>query len=271
MNYLRCIPVLILFIFATSAFSQKNDKPTRHSIKNVVFKQTNQVMTSQDPTNCPDHGVIIIIPPNHTANSAKNCEMAISAFKHYTVTFEGSHKDVFYYWTLWIDFNDNNKIDVSNGEIFRTKGRGSKTKSFYVKNGSLESVKFGIYMSDSGYHHPSNPKFNGEYIVSNMILEVIDWADKHSSIDSQKTLDVDYDVFPNPASNLINLRIKDELSKTATIQLFNSAGMNVMSQHVKLYRGQAKTSLVVDSLVRGVYHLQIVTETQSKMETIVLH
>ena len=64
---------------------------------------------------------------------------------------------------------------------------------------------------------------------------------------------VELQVFPNPASEMINLRLNDQLAKGAKMEIYNSVGQKLSS-----FEAQAgQNNINISNLSSGMYHLRI--------------
>ncbi len=69
-------------------------------------------------------------------------------------------------------------------------------------------------------------------------------------------------VYPNPASNVVNINFDNEISGDVEINLFSNAGVLISSKTVKV-GGQSTFAVPIDALASGIYFLKLSSENFS--------
>ncbi len=72
-------------------------------------------------------------------------------------------------------------------------------------------------------------------------------------------INTEFRVYPNPTSNVLNVRLKDDV-QSASARIFNFSGQLVKSTNLK---GQ-DTALDVGNLPTGIYIIEVITDTETK-------
>jgi hypothetical protein len=77
-------------------------------------------------------------------------------------------------------------------------------------------------------------------------------------------------VFPNPASDYVELRVAGNIHKSSNIEFFDQLGRKVLTE--KIQPGQNEAIINTSSLVRGIYYLRITTDgiQGSEMQKLVI-
>ena len=74
-------------------------------------------------------------------------------------------------------------------------------------------------------------------------------------------------IYPNPATNYIDLRCNFNKNAKATIKIFNSFGQIVSTEIVK----ENTTNIDISSFVSGVYFVKVVTDTNEYIEKLIVN
>ena len=114
--------------------------------------------------------------------------------------------------------------------------------------------------------------FQGKYVralITNEFGETctqpFGFADKSSSeIDDEEVVAPAISVYPNPASNVVNVKASGEIMSVALY--------NTMGQRVRNVKGDAETTLVIDidGLAKGHYVISVKTTTQTHNQTLIV-
>lgn len=71
-------------------------------------------------------------------------------------------------------------------------------------------------------------------------------------------------IFPNPASDIVNVTLNDKISGKVTLNIYDAQGKLVQTKNTYKSGSQMQQTFNVKSLSPGVYNLEIVTETEKK-------
>jgi len=82
---------------------------------------------------------------------------------------------------------------------------------------------------------------------------------KQSLSSSHFTQDLKINIYPNPATDFINIEADVEISKQVVFTIYNTAGKRVLLQNVK--NSSFQHQINVSTLQPGVYFLQIEDES----------
>lgn len=277
MTHLKCIPVFFLLLFVITIEAQ--DCEPNIGIQNN-YNSISQVRILRDMPcrvpDCPERGPIIIDPDEERTNSnAVNSVYPINMndpkwdgapFKY--IQFIPHTMTKKFYWTAWVDYNNDNVIDHAT-EIVKAVG---KQEVYAEINLSYTSgpVRLQVVMSRSAYNYPCSSFKRGDYLFVETYIYDSQLSDKIETPGLSSQVELDYEIYPNPARDIVNVQISDEFSKGAILTLFNGAGQKMINTSVDLYRGKAKATLDVAHLSSGVYHLHVQTASESTIETIIL-
>ncbi len=80
---------------------------------------------------------------------------------------------------------------------------------------------------------------------------------------------VAFDVQPNPATDLVNVRIGAATAQQATLQVTGTDGKILSRQPVRLYAGTQIYQLSVSDLAPGMYFVQLITDTGVSVQKVV--
>jgi hypothetical protein len=67
-------------------------------------------------------------------------------------------------------------------------------------------------------------------------------------------------IYPNPATNLLNIELESNEERAAFLQIINASGQSYLQKEMALERGQTALKIEVQNLPRGVYFLKVETE-----------
>ena len=67
-------------------------------------------------------------------------------------------------------------------------------------------------------------------------------------------------VWPNPASEVLNLSFVTEEQQNITIELVSASGSLVMSENLKSFSGRYQEQIQVNKFAKGIYILKIIGE-----------
>ena len=126
--------------------------------------------------------------------------------------------------------------DINNKVIWYENDINSKAKN--------DAFTFTVRDSEGGW--VATPKFN---------FKIVNFV---STKNINKELEQNIQLFPNPAAEMLNLRINKNLSQTVDIQVFNSQGVLVKSLKRNLI--SEFIPINISQLSNGVYFLSIKTE-----------
>lgn len=168
-----------------------------------------------------------------------------------------------------IDWNRNNRFDDANG-IFSTDTLNSTSTAGALLTGNIvipSNVSNGVYRLRI---------IGGDVdgTVSPCLVEFGDVEDYKLSIGVlgvtiSKWEEENVEIFPNPASNYINVKFAFEQPTDVAMELYNSVGARVVAQQAKGMRHN-QTVLRLDGLAKGVYTLRLNTPQGSTIRKIVL-
>jgi hypothetical protein len=168
-----------------------------------------------------------------------------------------------------IDWNRNNRFDEVNGR-FTTDTINSTSTTGALLSGNIvipSNVANGVYRLRI---------IGGDVdgVVSPCLVEFGDVEDYKLNVgvlgvSISKWEDEEVEIFPNPASNYVNVRFAFEQPTDVAMELYNSIGARVVAQHAK---GMLRTQTVLrlDGLARGVYTLRLNTPNGSAIRKLVV-
>ena len=104
---------------------------------------------------------------------------------------------------------------------------------------------------------------NSDHIPVTMELIYSD----HLDVNELSNNELSYDIFPNPASDKINIRFYQNVFGKTNLLLFNALGQTVYSDNIFVNDGLNEHVITVDNLPKGLYFLRI-TNADGLTETI---
>lgn len=263
MKRLKCVSVLfIILLIGIQLYSQS--LPNSLIIAEIeLYYGSCHNPAGASPKDCPDSGSVIITGDRKNEPDVARLEYQKQFAYQLKLTPKNGKLN---YWTIWYDFNDDNQPDKS--EVFYARGRNELITIIDVPSASTKAITHAYIVSPEGYYQPGN-QFND---IDFYIGEIFFHAEEKDKLGKRPNgLTLDLSAYPNPATDRIAIQLGDIQSKAANILLYNSTGQKMLDQEVNVYRGGLNTSLDVDHLERGIYHLHIKTDTKSVVEQIVLH
>ena len=64
-----------------------------------------------------------------------------------------------------------------------------------------------------------------------------------------------YNLYPNPASNQLNLAYQANTETRAIVKIYNADGREILFQNYQLYTGENNISIDISSLSKGIYYI----------------
>ncbi len=162
--------------------------------------------------------------------------------------------------------NDDARLEETVNEItanwgtFNAKMDVEDDWELRLENSSYDFVKYNLLQKgeseESGKIHIISQNENFE-------AEVKDKTTESNAIPlDQKT---NIKVFPNPASNIVNVRIIAENSEPDVLQIFNISGKLMFERAIELVLGENNYSIGVKDIPSGVYFLKTEFSTPTKL------
>ena len=162
------------------------------------------------------------------------------------ISFESTcnGKNIILNWTTSTEINNDyftieKSMDgVNFSEIATKNGAGNSSEfveySLEVENSSFETTYYRLKQTD----------FNGEYSYSKII--------------SQKCTSTNFDIYPNPAHDKINVKCDFNTATQVKIKITNSLGQLVLEYDIE----KPTSSILIDDLTKGLYQIQIISNNQ---------
>ena len=73
-------------------------------------------------------------------------------------------------------------------------------------------------------------------------------------------------LYPNPATSVVNYALNSTASARATVQVYNMAGMLVLTQQQDLYAGNNQQTVAISTLKNGNYFLKVTSPNGAQYE-----
>lgn len=239
---------------------------------NILSSNTKVTKLKIDPSmgySLNDNGDIIPEDPivNLISGSTSVCEGSVMSTSWEIQNVDDNFYANDYEWTVSpsspdISFHtshNNTRGHISNSYNSPPDGYTITIKALN-RNGTSNDVTRSFVVSP--YNSPSCPGWNegGVYKKGKILPEVV--GDKGFAIK----------VYPNPANEILNLKINLENSSNVTYSLFNSIGnmIGAPERYLGLLAGVHKFAVSLDNLSSGVYYLNIKVGRTVQTEKIVI-
>ena len=92
----------------------------------------------------------------------------------------------------------------------------------------------------------------------------------NTSVQNLEDLGLLFEVFPNPASDFLNVSLRNEEARTGTLGLFNMNGQELYHQTVQLNQAAQVIPLNVSDIPAGFYIVKVQTEAGIAVRKVVL-
>jgi len=105
-------------------------------------------------------------------------------------------------------------------------------------------------------------RYRSDMAIDNLTLSCTTTFTNVQTRENEKVFgDLDQtNIFPNPASDFINLETELDKSQNVTIELISSSGMKVLTQNLLVSDGFSTNRISVSDLTSGVYYIRLSTE-----------
>jgi aryl-phospho-beta-D-glucosidase BglC (GH1 family) len=140
----------------------------------------------------------------------------------------------------WYSFLDKNNISYCNWSVSVKEESSSALLPGASVNGGWDSAS----ISKSGWFVRANMRGDTFVIPKTSLNE------ENSSTDLQ--------IFPNPTTGEINIRLPKEFSENAEIDVYDSSGRFVLFEKIN----STKNKINISNLEKGTYHLRIITNNK---------
>ncbi|MFK7934017.1 MAG: GEVED domain-containing protein [Saprospiraceae bacterium] len=162
-------------------------------------------------------------------------------------------------WRVWIDWNRDGDFMDAGEMAFAQSRRGTVSGTINVPaNASLGATRMRVAAQKDVAPTACESFGPGEVedytvqISNNLTIGGINFLTTNST-----TFDVnDFKLYPNPATQRVNVEIKSFLGESITIQLFNQLGQLVLEKQIEEVNEQT-APLSVALLERGIYFVQL--------------
>lgn len=164
--------------------------------------------------------------------------------------------------------NFEGKTDNNNGELTWTMENQTNCKWFVIER-SANAVGFDSIGVVSGTNntHSTDYSFTDERMLSGNNFYRLrqvdnDGVSKYSKIiglyNASKTVAVKkMQLYPNPATSMVNYTLNSSATARATVQVYNMAGVLVLTQQQQLATGINQQSVAISTLKSGNYFLKV--------------
>lgn len=123
---------------------------------------------------------------------------------------------------------------------------GQDGRRFNRSINNPENTKVSQDVANALYH-------NSDHLPITMELEIT----TNYGVSELNTNVLNYDIFPNPANNVVNLRFHQENIGNTNILLFNTLGQTVYSEDIFVSESLSEHAINVEDLQKGLYFLKI--------------
>lgn len=167
----------------------------------------------------------------------------------------------------YIYSNGAGDLDFRNGRICVTPEYPAGTYAYFVTlDGSLTpQFPYTMYKSYYGIVQAGNTGPTGGH---NVISESVTSYTGTTGISEASQKIINYQFYPNPATDKLNLVIEDETNSNFELSIFDVMGKIV--KHVSTLTSNIKHEIVLGDLSRGLYFLKIKSDNVSRIEKLVV-
>jgi hypothetical protein len=79
-----------------------------------------------------------------------------------------------------------------------------------------------------------------------------------------------FKIYPNPATNVVNIVIDRNITGDCQIILYDLTGRNLLSEHISLHRGSGLVSLNLSDYKKGLYFIRLQAEQSTSIQKLML-
>ena len=191
----------------------------------------------------------------------------------YTITFSpgysGSKKNT--YWRIYIDYNlDGDFTDAGEQVGQKTfKNTNNSNLNFTIPAGATTGKsRIRVVMSTTAYQSSCGTFSSGE--TEDFSVNITNTPEPQGEA-AAITEDQGFHIYPNPASNELNIRFTMQSEEVAAeIRIFDMNGKVVYGTRIHVYKGINETLLNVGTLNNGKYFVQLVTKEFSDIKSVII-
>lgn len=180
---------------------------------------------------------------NASASSSNNLPALIMAFSG-----EVSQNDVVLSWTM------ENETNCKYFVIERS-GNGSSFDSIDVVTGLNNS-----HQTEYSYTDMHSLYGDNYYRLRQVDRDGVIKYSKVLSFNNNNAPANKLQVYPNPASAVVNFKLNSSVSDLVTVQVYNLAGVIVLSRQQQLSAGYNQQSIAISTLKSGNYFLKVINK-----------
>ena len=92
----------------------------------------------------------------------------------------------------------------------------------------------------------------------------------NTSVQNLEDLGLLFEVFPNPASDYLNVSLRNENARTGTLGLFNMNGQELYQQTIQINQSAQVVPLQVRDIPAGFYIVKVQTEEGIAVKKVIL-
>ena len=173
------------------------------------------------------------------------------------------------YWKIWIDFNkDGDFLDAGEQVFAASNKRGVVTGTINIPSTALGQTRMRVSMKNGGSPGPCDTFANGEvedYTVSFSApaapVANLSESSKTATAAVTRTQNISLDLYPNPASNLLNVVVTGA-SETVNIKVYNALGQIIKDFDVK----NSKATINLSNYQKGMYYIGVDDGVQNALK-----
>ncbi len=164
------------------------------------------------------------------------------------------------YWVVYIDYNHNGVFTDAGEKVATGNGTAAVTKSFTVPTTALNgATRMRVQMQYGSAPATSCTTYTyGE--VEDYTVTITGNAAFNFTANS---IDNGVGIYPNPAHDLLNIKLQSTTDSKAQISVYSSFGQLISTTENLLHDGLNSLKLTTANLPNGIYFLLISGETQS--------
>ena len=156
----------------------------------------------------------------------------------------------------WVELDITKASDNSwRRNAFRVQDYVNATSEFMMK----------FHASDSVFPN-SGLNFDGGSLVEAAIDDIVLWDNAPTGI-NENVLEVDLNIFPNPASDILNVNIKLESTEKLDLEILNHLGQIISRRNLGAFYGQKQVEMDITQFAKGNYKLRLISGAQTYTES----
>lgn len=172
-----------------------------------------------------------------------------------------------------------NTVNMNNNDVaqayfcFGTNCLPASVLSYSIELAPGESTLLEAKFDEASIagHSQVRFKFNNKVNTSDALTLTLKYDSNVGIIEAAKNTDAHFFIYPNPATNAVNIVNAYENDPIQQIQVIDASGKTIMLLNQSTVSSTNQITLPLDQLSMGIYFLNIQTQTQSFHKKIIIN